>query len=239
MVKVNVIFFNKESHTKIGYGDDEMENNACKEAMHGRNGMNKLRNELQLSFKCHCNEEECGHEVIYISGKCQAPTTTTTTKRTTTTTTIATTTKMKRTTTTAIASTTGLTNGTLVTPKFEILCGNVDNFKLSNVTMKFMCSDPKIMNRRKELDVKMTNKKKESIFKEGIRSESHLKEKLCKQLQIDDNCVEVTWKVNVVCDSFKDVMDNRFKRTPELAGTCENVKRRHRRHKRNRRQRRI
>ena len=39
-------FFNKEFHTLIGYGDNEMENDACKKGMH----LDRERNMLEFSF---------------------------------------------------------------------------------------------------------------------------------------------------------------------------------------------
>ena len=65
--------------------------------------------------------------------------------------------------------------------------------------MEFFCSDSgNSKKRRKELNIEMTKKRKESIFKEGIRSKSNLQKKLCKQLKIDEDCDQVTWQVNVM-----------------------------------------
>ena len=69
----------------------------------------------------------------------------------------------------------------------------------NNFKMEFFCSDPgNSKKRRKELNIEMTKKRKESIFKEGIRSKSNLQKKLCKQLKIDEDCDQVTWQVNVM-----------------------------------------
>ena len=80
--------------------------------------------------------------MINISGECQAPVSTTgpsTTVEGTTgpSTTIEGSTEPPMTTTDTISSTTTIDlNGTTVTPMFDILCGNIENFALSNVTVR-------------------------------------------------------------------------------------------------------